>query len=107
MQLVVAQMVHQGRLVYYLPVAVLPFDKTVVLCGAPQCLLAAFLDVMANLVGIDVGYRGGEIDARTPGIERRQLRQLSQALAITLGCRARKAPAITARHFRHSSRDCE
>jgi hypothetical protein len=34
MQLVMAQMVHQWRLVLDPPIAVLPFDETVMLCGA-------------------------------------------------------------------------
>src|SRR5215470_13542814 len=82
MQLVMAQMVHQWRLVPDLPVAVLPFDETVMLCGAPQRGNASLFDFAPGLRGADVGNGAGEIDARAPGLERGQKRQLSKVPAI-------------------------
>src|SRR5215831_12279201 len=82
MQLVMAQIVHQWRLVFDFPVAVLPFDETVMLCSAPQHGSAPLLDFAPGLRGSDVGNGVGEIDARAPGLERGQKRQLSEVAAI-------------------------
>src|SRR6516164_9615631 len=88
-------MADQRRLILNPPIAVLLFDKTVMLFGTPHHGLTTPLDVMADLVGVDFSYRGGEIDTRTPSIERRHQRQLSQALAIALGRRASETPAFS------------
>src|SRR6516225_1885990 len=97
MQLVVAQMAHQRRLVLDLPIAVFPLDETVMLCGAPQCGFTALLDLVADLAGIDVGDRAGEIDARAPSRERRQQRQFSQVTAIALSSGAGELTALLGR----------
>src|SRR5262249_56577824 len=91
---VVAQMVHQRRLVLDLPITVFPFDKTEMLGGALDYGLAALLDVMADLGGVDLGDRRLEIDRRAPGGERRQQRQLCQVPPIALGRQAGQTPAF-------------
>src|SRR6516225_6648210 len=66
MQLVMVQMAHQGRPVLDPPVAVFLFNETVMLSGALQYCLTASLDLMADLVRVDRGNGGGQIDSRAP-----------------------------------------
>ncbi len=84
MQFMVTQMAHQRWLVLDFPIAVFSFDEAEMLSRTPQNGLAALLDVVADFVGFDVGYRAGEIDARAPRGERGQQRQLLQVTAIAL-----------------------
>ena len=77
------------------------------LCGAPQCGFTALLDLVADLAGIDVGDRAGEIDARAPSRERRQQRQLSQVTAIALSSGAGELTALLGRGLGNPTGDGE
>src|SRR6266404_1296437 len=107
MELVVAEMAYQRRLVLDLPITVFPFDETEMLGRTPQYGLSALLDFVTDLVGVDIGDGAGEIDARAPGSERRQHRQLSQVPAIALRSGAGEKTALPVRSLGNPTGDGE
>src|SRR6266404_3645966 len=107
MELVVAEMAYQRRLVLDLPITVFPFDETEMLGRTPQYGLSALLDFVTDLVGVDIRDGAGEIDARAPCGKRRQRRQLSEVPAIALGGGAGEKTALPVRSLGNPTGDRE